>query len=145
MWTAVVSQIETHMGGGGKGGRERFILHTCIPTSPCCQLYSCCPAANLERQLNAFARNYVGTFSETPICSFLRLTLVFFARFSPLPKEVGTTLNTDLCSSKPHLRLQDLQPAWLWLSMEEEVMVCRASNSHVPQGGIKITRILNGL
>lgn len=129
--------------GGGKGGRERSVLHTCIPTSPCCQLYSCCPAANLGRQLNAFARNYVGTFSETPICSLLRLTQVFSLGFLPFPKEVGKTLNTNLCSSKPRLRLQDLLPAWLWLSMEEEVMVFRVSKSHVPQGGIKITQMLN--
>lgn len=80
------SNWNTRGAGGGKGGRERSIVHTCIPTSPCCQLYSCCPAANLGRQLNAFARNYVGTFSETPICSLLRFTQVFSLGFLPFPR-----------------------------------------------------------
>lgn len=144
MWAAVVSQIETHT--GGRKGREREIhlahLHPYKSLLPAVQLLPCSKSGEAAE---CFCKELRGNFLRNPHLFTLETHPGFFIWFSPLLKEVGKTLNTNLCSSKPRLRLQDLLPAWLWLSMEEEVRVCRASNSHVPQGGIKITQILNGL
>lgn len=94
-------------------GRERelhlAVLH-CYE-SACCQLYSCCPAANLGRQLSAFARNYVGSFSGTPFVHSWDKHK-FSLGFLPLPRRWVRSWIPDLCYSKPFLRLQDQLSTW---------------------------------